>query len=255
MWLLHEKDGLTMIESYFNPGDCLAVVPPHEEEGRRKLQTIPNVAGNGLGVLINLLAPQPSVLAADMCNGSVGLVPCNNPAAQWIFNGANLISALCWKNGISSFLTVNEECSELSVMAADGGNDALLRSQTFMLTEQDFIKTIVPVSTDEDDSNTPDDTLGYSLSVVGALPEPGEDSGPVIAASCNPTCENGKVCAKHSSNEAGGKCYTKCSNDAETGRRCETPNETCVHHYSHETGITSWCGCEGKGYQWMCMAK
>src|SRR5210317_909749 len=33
MWLLHQKDGLTMIESYFNPGDCLAVVSPQEAEG------------------------------------------------------------------------------------------------------------------------------------------------------------------------------------------------------------------------------
>ena len=29
-------------------------------------------------------------------------------------------------------------------MAADGSDDALLRSQTFLLTEQDFIETIVP---------------------------------------------------------------------------------------------------------------
>ena len=104
MWRLHEKDGLTMIESVFNPGDCLAVVPPQE-------------ADDGLPSWPPFAQYKYSVLA-DMCNGngSVGLVSCNDQAAQWIFNGANLISALCWKNGISSFLTVNEECSELSVM-------------------------------------------------------------------------------------------------------------------------------------------
>jgi hypothetical protein len=32
MWRLHQKDGLTMIESYFNPGDCLAVVPQEVDD-------------------------------------------------------------------------------------------------------------------------------------------------------------------------------------------------------------------------------
>jgi hypothetical protein len=148
MWRLHQKDGLTMIESYFNPGDCLAVVP-HEEAD----DIIVNVddtddavvegdqSGNGgSGTQLDDDFYSNTGVAQDdpeaMCSGApLGLVPCNDPAAQWLFNGANLISALCWKNGISSFMAVNEECSELSVMAADGGNDALLRSQTFMLTE------------------------------------------------------------------------------------------------------------------------
>ena len=301
MWRLHQKDGLTMIESYFNPGDCLAVVSPQDggtqldhgvlAGGGKKLVLVDSLSYAGffppadvLGAkmerYVALSATQPSVLAADMCNGSVGLVPCNDPAAQWLFNGANLISALCWINGISSFMTVNEECSELSVMAADYGNDALLRSQTFMLTEQDFIKTIVLASngvgttipseigalTDIAGHSGPGgeipSELGQLPPVVGALLAPDHESGPAVEAKCDHTCdENKEVCAKHSPTEDGGKCYTKCPNDAETGRRCETPDDSCIHHYSHGTGITSWCECEetadGKegDYEWVCKAK
>lgn len=129
-----------MIESVFNPGDCLAVVSPQEADVTGDLYDDPYFAQND---------PDPEA----MCNGSafLGLTSCNDPAAQWLFNGGNLISALCWKNGISSFMTVNEGCSELSVLAANGGDDALFRSQTFLLTEQDFIQTIVHASTDESD--------------------------------------------------------------------------------------------------------
>jgi hypothetical protein len=232
-----------------------------------------------------------------MCSGTpLGLASCNDPAAKWIFNGANLISALCWKNGISSFMTVNEECSELSVMAADGGNDDILRSQTFMLTEQDFIETIVLASNGAGTGTIPSEmgaltditglfaapggeiptSLGAlpdqldlpeqvptelgQLPQVGALLAPDDESGPAVEAKCDHTCdENKEVCAKHSPTEDGGKCYTKCPNDAETGRRCETPDDSCIHHYSHETGITSWCECkeaaDGKGKEWVCKAK
>ncbi len=152
MWRFHQKDGLTTIESYFNPGDCLAVVPPQE-------------AGDGDGLGFWAAADSDSSPghggAEEMCHhNSLGLMSCNDPAAQWLFNGGNLISALCWKNGISSFMAVNEECSELSVLAADGGNDALMRSQTFILTEQDFIETIVPASIDEADSTGSDSNSG-----------------------------------------------------------------------------------------------
>lgn len=105
--------------------------------------------------------------------------------------------------GISSFMTVNEECSELSVLAANGGNDALLRSQTFLLTEQDFIQTIVHASTDESDPSGSDQANGlgigpvppmYSepLAQVGAMILPDPDAGPVVPAVCEPACNERK---------------------------------------------------------------
>ncbi|KAL7450717.1 hypothetical protein ACHAWC_005491 [Mediolabrus comicus] len=311
MWRLHQKDGLTMIESYFNPGECLAVVPPQEvhDYPNAMAGTLNDQSGHGgtrldHGVL-TVGAKQFETMkfafttrkigfgdgwvVDDMCHhSSVGLASCNDPAAQWFLNGANLISALCWKNGISSFLTVNEECSELSVVAADGGNDALFRSQTFMLTEQDFIETIVPVSPDEGEQNGSDQKMlgGAELpepvsgtetfmlteqdfiktidpaptdedgpsgvvnsvvvwTVAGAIVEPGDDSEPATPAVCNnPTCDKKQVCAKYST-DADGKCFTQCSNDAITGRRCEIPGETCVHNYDDKSGImTHWCDCE-----------
>jgi hypothetical protein len=163
MWRLHQKDGLTMIESYFNPGECLAVVP-QVPLGRRRNQAWQGITLCMNGALSGLVGAMytggDGWDGHDMCDGSVGLLPCNHPEAQWFFNGANLISAYCFKMGFSSFLTVNEECSELSVVAADGGNDALFRSQTFMLTEQDFIETIVPVSP------TPDPPVPASENIV-----------------------------------------------------------------------------------------
>ena len=306
MWRFHQKDGLTMIESEYNPGDCLAVVPPQEADGLGFSMTMTffaidqlkagmlnspghvdfssgdiNVMGVAKDMItgatglarpdgtLNLMMAMNGALGGlvadkmgfgdgwvvdDMCqHGSVGLVSCNHPAAQWISNGANLVSALCWKNGISSFLTVNEGCSELSVMAADGGNDALLRSQTFLLTEQDFIETIVPASTDEGDSNGSDEMPGQVA--TGDLIYPGHESGSVVAAKCDPSCENGKVCAKHSSTAAGGECYTKCP-DISNDSKC-TPGVTCVEYIQSTGTITSDCDCEtdGKGgYEWMCKA-
>ncbi|KAL7449595.1 hypothetical protein ACHAWC_001643 [Mediolabrus comicus] len=314
MWRLHQKDGLTMIESYFNPGDCLAVVPPSSSQNvpNAMAGTLNDQSGHGgtlldHGVLVvgeTLTSAMDGTLKfpmtgdassifvftgddwqdVDMCNhGSVGLLPCNNPEAQWIFNGANLISALCWKNGISSFLTVNEECSELSVVAADGGNDALLRSQMFMLTEQDFIETIVPVSTDEEDPNDSDQMLGGAIRpdlklpepvtgteglqiafndwgyLVGALPEPNDNDEPVVPAECKTPCENGKVCAKHSSTEEAkhSQCYTECSNDVVAGEVCTSAGNECVKGLSSDGIISTMCKCDSDGKNgdaWQCWA-
>ena len=257
MWRFHQKDGLTMIESEYNPGDCLSVVPPEESDGPGYGDVAGYYYPYAYYSMLRVHGTQPPNVLADMCNnGSVGLVSCNHPAAQWISNGANLVSALCWKNGISSFLTVNEGCSELSVMAADDGNDALLRSQTFMLTEQDFIETIVPVSTDEGDSNGSDEMPGQGATGAGALIYPGHESGSVVPAECDPTCANGKVCAKHSSTAAGGECYTKCEDV-----KCDsdTAGDKCVKGLSTDGIISTDCDCVeagggNGGYLWMCKA-
>ena len=190
MWRFHQKDGLTMIESEYNPGDCLAVVPPQESDAG--LGAILSVMAAGAAADFDMLrvgsfeelditqtmdiivmgAIGDGWVVDDMCqHGSVGLLSCNNPASQWLFSGGNLISAVCFKNGISSFMAVNEECSELSVVAADGGNDALLRSQTFMLTEQDFIETIIPASTDEGKPGDSDQSFGGPIPTqFGGMP-------------------------------------------------------------------------------------
>ena len=89
----------------------------------------------------------------DMCsNGSkLGLVSCDSPRAQWSSTNGQLISPFCWGIGLSSFLSVNEECTDLQLSTTSDGATAISRQQTFMAVTQEFIETIpvlTPVPTD-----------------------------------------------------------------------------------------------------------
>ena len=80
-----------------------------------------------------------------MCsNGSkLGLVSCDNPSAQWSSTDGELISPYCWGIGLSSILSVNEECTDLQLSTADGAT-AISRAETFMAVTQEFVETIPP---------------------------------------------------------------------------------------------------------------
>ena len=59
----------------------------------------------------------------DMCsNGSkLGLVSCDNPSSQWYSTDGQLISPYCLSIGLSSFLSVNEGCTDLQLSTTSYG--------------------------------------------------------------------------------------------------------------------------------------
>ena len=82
----------------------------------------------------------------DMCsNGSkLGLVSCDHPTSQWYSTDGQLISSYCLSIGLSSFLSVNEGCTDLHLSTTSDGATAISRKETFMAITQEFIKTIPP---------------------------------------------------------------------------------------------------------------
>ena len=80
----------------------------------------------------------------DMCSGKLGLVSCKNPASNWYSTGGQLMSTYCLSMNYSSFLSVNEECTDLQLSTTSDGATAISRSQTFMAVTQEFIETIPP---------------------------------------------------------------------------------------------------------------
>jgi hypothetical protein len=80
----------------------------------------------------------------DMCSGKLGLVPCDNPRAQWSSTDGQLISPFCWGIGYSSFLSVNEGCTDLQLSTTTDGATAISRAETFMAVTQEFVETIPP---------------------------------------------------------------------------------------------------------------
>ena len=82
----------------------------------------------------------------DMCsNGSkLGLVSCDHLSAQWSSTNGQLISPFCWGIGLSSILSVNEECTDLQLSTTSDGTTAISRAETFMAVTQAFIETIPP---------------------------------------------------------------------------------------------------------------
>jgi len=82
----------------------------------------------------------------DMCrNGNkLGLVSCDHQASQWSSTDGQLISTFCWGIGHSSFLSVNEGCTDLHLSTTSGGATAISRQQTFMAVTQEFVETIPP---------------------------------------------------------------------------------------------------------------
>jgi hypothetical protein len=103
----------------------------------------------------------------DMCsNGNkLGLVSCDHPTAQWSSTDGQLISPFCWGIGHSSFLSVNEGCTDLHLSTTSDGSTAISRSEKFMAVTQDFIETI-PVPTPAAPTNYPTYYPTYSPTVT-----------------------------------------------------------------------------------------
>ena len=80
----------------------------------------------------------------DMCtDGSkLGLVSCDHPTAQWYSTDGQLISTFCWGAGLTSFLSVNEGCTDLHLSTTSDGATAISRKETFMAVTQEFVQTI-----------------------------------------------------------------------------------------------------------------
>ena len=180
MWHIVQDGTFVKVKSVAASGDstngdwCLGVVP--QEEGEVNNIMLKNIldkeAGSGrlyfaFGQPGNSVEPMGvgaghPVLAAgftdmllksgdgyehdDMCsNGNkLGLVSCDHPTAQWSSTDGQLISPFCWGIGHSSFLSVNEGCTDLHLSTTSDGATAISRSETFMAVTQDFVETIPP---------------------------------------------------------------------------------------------------------------
>jgi hypothetical protein len=103
----------------------------------------------------------------DMCsNGNkLGLVSCDHPTAQWSSTDGQLISSYCWGIGHSSFLSVNEGCTDLHLSTTSDGATSISRSETFIAVTQDFIETI-PVPASAAPTNYPTYYPTYSPTVT-----------------------------------------------------------------------------------------
>ena len=69
----------------------------------------------------------------DLCSGKLGLVRCTHSSTDWYFTGDQLLSATCWSKGFSVAMTVDEECSDLTVSSD---------LSAFMLISADFVSSI-----------------------------------------------------------------------------------------------------------------
>ncbi len=80
----------------------------------------------------------------DMCrnDSKLGLVPCDHQQSNWYPTDGQLISTFCWGIGHSSFLSVNEGCTDLQLSTTSDGATAISRGETFMAVTQEFIETI-----------------------------------------------------------------------------------------------------------------
>eukprot|EP00986_Skeletonema_menzelii_P013182 scaffold7534_cov87-Skeletonema_menzelii.AAC.1 len=109
---------------------CLAVVHPDPtHESNRRL--VINIVGGDFPIW-----PLSSELSEDdvdeMCTGQLGLADCNHPGSYWYNTGGQYLSALCWNQGVSAAMSVDESCTDLTVTS---NSTALTTSETFMLLE------------------------------------------------------------------------------------------------------------------------
>jgi len=114
-WLVHSDGSYVMIESYDQPHMCMGV--DYE-------------AGD-----------DQALLATTCYNGELVLRDCDDEyGTEWYFTGGQLVSALCWRAGVSSTMTVfldgdsNDDVREcqkdVAVWGANG--EALLKADTFL---------------------------------------------------------------------------------------------------------------------------
>ena len=100
------------IEAY--PGDVDALYAQQAEDGngRRNLLSEDEVDG--------------------ICSGKLGMAHCDHPGSYWYNTGGNLLSALCWDQGISTAMSVDETCTGMNVLNTTMTGD-LTTSETFMI--------------------------------------------------------------------------------------------------------------------------
>ena len=135
-WKVHQSGGFLKFESaaQYDEGMCLAVVHPDptHESNRRLFIMI----GGVRAVTSTWIWPLSSELSEDdvdeMCTGQLGLADCNHPGSYWYNTGGQYLSALCWNQGVSAAMSVDESCTDLTVTS---NSTALTTSETFMLLE------------------------------------------------------------------------------------------------------------------------
>eukprot|EP00578_Thalassiosira_sp_NH16_P006384 CAMPEP_0181122358 /NCGR_PEP_ID=MMETSP1071-20121207/25267_1 /TAXON_ID=35127 /ORGANISM="Thalassiosira sp., Strain NH16" /LENGTH=357 /DNA_ID=CAMNT_0023207315 /DNA_START=93 /DNA_END=1166 /DNA_ORIENTATION=- len=115
LWLVRSDGSYIMIESYDDPGMCIAV--DYEQGDDKKM-------------------------AASTCfNGELVLKPCKAEyGTEWYFTGGQLINTFCWGVGLSSLMTIFindkkgkliKEC-EKDVAVWGAVDEAVLKADTFM---------------------------------------------------------------------------------------------------------------------------
>ncbi len=112
-WSVQADGAYVQLESYQYTGRCISI--DYELGDSRKMLR---------------QACEEGILRLKDCDSEYG--------TQWYFTGGQLISSMCWNEGISTYMTIfindrNRCDSELSVWG--NPQDALLRADTFMFVD------------------------------------------------------------------------------------------------------------------------
>ena len=116
LWMVRSDGSYIMIESYDDPGMCIAV---DYESGDDK-----------------------AMAAATCFNGELMLKPCRDTkyGTEWYFTGGQLVNTFCWGVGLSSYMTIFvdekegkliKECKK-DVAVWGAVDEAILKADTFM---------------------------------------------------------------------------------------------------------------------------
>ncbi len=70
----------------------------------------------------------------ETCSGKLGLADCSDPETIWVNAGGQLLFALCWSQGTSAAMSVDDECEDLIVDSS---------SETFLLLGSDSVESII----------------------------------------------------------------------------------------------------------------
>ena len=136
MWKVHQSGTFLKFESaaQYDEGMCLAVVHPDPtHESNRRLEVSIKPTPFFLEPFFTYIWPLSSELSEDdvdeMCTGQLGLADCDHPGSYWYNTGGQYLSALCWNQGVSAVMSVDESCTDLMVT----NSTDLTTSETFML--------------------------------------------------------------------------------------------------------------------------
>mmetsp|Transcript_21433 Transcript_21433/g.44006 ORF Transcript_21433/g.44006 Transcript_21433/m.44006 type:complete len:280 (+) Transcript_21433:41-880(+) len=151
-WSVQADGAYVQVESYQYMGRCISI--DYELGDSKKMLK---------------QACEEGILRLKDCDSEYG--------TQWYFTGGQLISSMCWNEGISTYMTIfindrNRCDSELSVWG--NPQDALLRADTFMfvdeLPESPFLVGGSPgdreVKLDDDDDDEMEPTISPTLALT-----------------------------------------------------------------------------------------